>query len=83
MSSSRASAPQGGRANAKAQLDLAEPDIDFVRVGNGLGVPSRRVDTVEQPHRRPRQRAIAEPGPHLIEVVIPAETQAPAVAGHS
>ena len=74
--------PQAPGRNAKAQLDLRNPDIDFVEVGTGLGIPSRRVDTVEQ-LTAALDRAIADPGPHLIEVVIPAETQAPAVAGHS
>ncbi len=55
---------------ASAQLDLSGPDLDFVKLGNGFGVPSRRVDTAEELIDALR-RAIDEPGPHLVEVVIP------------
>jgi acetolactate synthase-1/2/3 large subunit len=55
---------------AKEQLDLAGPDLDFVQIAKGLGVPSVRVDTGEDLVAQ-LERAIAEPGPHLIEVVIP------------
>ena len=51
---------------AKAQLDLGNPDIDFVELGTGLGVASRRVDTAEQ-LTDALDEAIADPGPHLIE----------------
>jgi acetolactate synthase-1/2/3 large subunit len=64
----------GARAagpKAEAQLDLARPDIDFVRLGEGFGVPARRVDTGEDLVEA-LGRAIDEPGPHLVEVVIPA-----------
>jgi acetolactate synthase-1/2/3 large subunit len=65
----RVGAQQGG-PKAAAQLDLSGPDLDFVSIGNGLGVPSQRVDSGESLVDALR-RAIAEPGPHLIEVVIP------------
>ncbi|MDQ6604989.1 MAG: acetolactate synthase large subunit [Actinomycetota bacterium] len=55
---------------ANAQFDLSGPDLDFVKLGAGFGVSSRRVDTAEQLIDA-LQRAVAEPGPHLIEVVIP------------
>ena len=55
---------------AKAQLELGNPDLDFVELGNGLGVSSRRVDTGEQ-LTGALDEAIADPGPHLIEAVIP------------
>ncbi len=55
---------------AKAQLDLSTPDLDFVAIGKGFGIPAQRVDTSEALVDALR-RAIAEPGPHLIEVVIP------------
>jgi acetolactate synthase-1/2/3 large subunit len=55
---------------AGAQLDLSGPDLDFVELGKGFGVPSQRVDTAEQ-LTDALERAIAEPGPSLIEVVIP------------
>ncbi len=56
---------------AKALLDLGDPDIDFVKLGAGLGIASRRVDTAEQLNRA-LKRAIGDRGPHLIEAVIPA-----------
>jgi acetolactate synthase I/II/III large subunit len=55
---------------AKEQLDLAGPDLDFVRIASGLGVPSVRVDTGEDLVAQ-LERAVAEPGPHLIEAVVP------------
>ena len=56
---------------AQAQLELGSPDIDFVALGTGLGVSSRRVDTAEQ-FTGALKQAISDPGPHLLEAVIPA-----------
>jgi acetolactate synthase-1/2/3 large subunit len=56
---------------AKAQLQLGNPDLDFVNLGIGLGVASQRVTTGEQLVGALHQ-AIADPGPHLIEAVLPA-----------
>ena len=61
---------QGAGPKAKSQLDLAGPNLDFVALGNGMGVPSGRADSCEGLLEQ-LERAIAEPGPHLIEVVIP------------
>ena len=55
---------------ARAQLDLADTHLDFVHIGEGFGVPSVRVDTGEELNAA-LDRAITEPGPHLIEVVVP------------
>ena len=55
---------------AKAQVSLRGPDLDFVQLGAGLGVASCRVDTAEQ-LTGVLERAIADPGPHLVEAVIP------------
>ena len=55
---------------AKAQLELGNPDVDFVGLGAGLGISSRRVETGEQ-LTGALDQAIAEPGPHLIEALIP------------
>ncbi len=60
----------GGGEKARAQLDLSEPDLDFVKLAGGLGVPAERAETAEQ-LLRALERAIAEPGPHLIEVPVP------------
>jgi acetolactate synthase-1/2/3 large subunit len=61
---------QRGGPRAKEQLDLAGPDLDFVKIAAGLGVPAVRVDTGEDLVAQ-LERAVAEPGPHLIEVVVP------------
>jgi acetolactate synthase I/II/III large subunit len=61
---------QGAGRKAKSQLDLSEPALDFVQIGTGFGVSSRRVETAEQ-LTDALARAIPEPGPHLIEAVIP------------
>ena len=61
---------RGAGPKAKSQLDLAGPNLDFVALGNGMGVPSVRVDTCEELVSE-LERAVADPGPHLIEVVIP------------
>jgi acetolactate synthase-1/2/3 large subunit len=55
--------------SARSLLDLGKPDLDFVQLGAGLGIPSRRVDTGEQ-LAVALDEAIAEPGPHLIEAVL-------------
>jgi acetolactate synthase I/II/III large subunit len=55
---------------AKAQLDLGRPDVDFVEIAAGLGVSARRVDTAEQ-LTDAIEHAVGEPGPHLIEAVVP------------
>src|SRR3954469_2204040 len=61
---------QGGGPRAKQQLDLAGPNLDFVAIANGLGVPAVRAETSED-IASAFQRALAEPGPHLIEAVVP------------
>jgi acetolactate synthase-1/2/3 large subunit len=61
---------QRGGPKAKKQLDLAGPDLDFVQIATGLGVPSVRVESGEDLVAQ-LERAVAEPGPHLIETVVP------------
>jgi acetolactate synthase-1/2/3 large subunit len=55
---------------AKAQLLIGDPDIDFVAIATGLGVPAQRARDAED-FTTKLETAIAEPGPHLIEAVIP------------
>jgi acetolactate synthase-1/2/3 large subunit len=55
---------------AKALLDLGNPDLDFVALSRGFGVPSRRAETAEQ-LTAALEEAIGDPGPHLIEAVLP------------
>jgi acetolactate synthase-1/2/3 large subunit len=49
----------GDGARARALLDLGRPDLDFVALAAGMGVPGERVTTS------------AEPGPHLVEAMVP------------
>jgi acetolactate synthase-1/2/3 large subunit len=56
--------PQAGRL-----IGLTEPAIDWVSLARGLGVPGARVDRAEDLVRE-LERALAEPGPHLIEAVL-------------
>jgi acetolactate synthase I/II/III large subunit len=67
----RVGAERGG-AKAKSQLDLGGPNLDFVAIAHGLGVPGVRADTSEDLVAA-LERAAAEPGPHLIEAIVPSE----------
>jgi acetolactate synthase-1/2/3 large subunit len=51
-------------------LDLSDPTPDFTQLSAGLGVPASRVTTAAELDRALRQ-AYAEPGPHLIEAIVP------------
>lgn len=61
---------QSSGKTARSQLDLARPDLDFVQLARGMGVPAERVDTCEAFNVALRT-AFTEPGPHLIEAVVP------------
>jgi acetolactate synthase-1/2/3 large subunit len=60
-------------AGPKAQslLDLSNPDVDFVAIAHGFGVPATRASTAEELAAQ-FSAAIAEPGPHLIDAAVPA-----------
>lgn len=51
-------------------LDLSRPTMDFVKIAEGMGVPARRVTTAEE-FADALRAAFAEPGPHLIDAVVP------------
>ncbi|MBV9322011.1 MAG: acetolactate synthase large subunit [Mycobacterium sp.] len=59
-------------AGPKAQqlLDLTHPAMNFVKLSEGMGVPARRVTTAEE-FADALRTAFAEPGPHLIDAVVP------------
>ena len=57
-------------AKARAQLDLKGPRLDFCRLAQGMGVHAARADTAED-FCRALEYALAQPGPHLIEAVVP------------
>jgi acetolactate synthase-1/2/3 large subunit len=61
---------EGAGPKGRALLDLGNPDLDFVKLGTGLGVASRRAHTGEELSGA-LDEAIAEPGPHLIEAILP------------
>ena len=60
----------GASEKAKAQLDLRTPPIDFVRLGESMGVASRRATTTEA-FLAAFEYALNTPGPHLIEAIVP------------
>jgi len=66
---SRVGAKTGG-TKAKEMLDLSRPDIDFVSIAQGLGVPATRATTAEE-FTKQFERALATPGPALVEAMIP------------
>jgi len=55
--------------NALALTGFERPAPDWVALGRGFGVPAERVETAEA-LKTALQRALAEPGPHLIEAVL-------------
>ncbi len=60
-------AETGGKAGEL--LDLSRPNIDFVALATGMGVPATRATTCEELAEQLRA-AFAEPGPHLIEAIL-------------
>ena len=66
---SRVGAEAGG-PRAAAMLDLSRPELDFVALASGLGVPATRATTAEELTDQ-LERALGEEGPHLIEAVLP------------
>jgi acetolactate synthase-1/2/3 large subunit len=55
---------------AKSLLDLTHPDMDFVALAQGVGVPATRATTADE-FADQLARALATPGPTLIEALIP------------
>jgi acetolactate synthase I/II/III large subunit len=55
-------------------LDLSRPTMDFVKISEGMGVPARRVTTAEE-FADALRSAFAEPGPQLIDAVVPSITR--------
>ncbi len=64
----RVGAAEGGQ-RARDLLDLGRPDLDFVALATGMGVPASRVTTADELATQ-LGRALAEPGPHLIDAVL-------------
>jgi acetolactate synthase-1/2/3 large subunit len=55
---------------ARDMLDLGRPSIDFVHLARGMGLHAERADSAEQ-FSDELARALATPGPSLVEAVIP------------
>jgi acetolactate synthase I/II/III large subunit len=55
---------------AKAMLDISRPDLDFVALAQGMGVGATRATTAEEFNDQ-LARALATPGPTLVEAVVP------------
>jgi acetolactate synthase I/II/III large subunit len=69
MELQRVGAQASGDA-ARGLLDLSRPDLDFVALARGMGVPASRARTAGEFAVQLRE-ALAEPGPRLIEAVVP------------
>jgi acetolactate synthase I/II/III large subunit len=54
---------------ARSLLELTGPELDFVALAQGMGVPATRATTGEELVAALR-RAAAEDGPHLVEAVV-------------
>jgi len=65
----RVGADAGGPLSRRL-LDLTDPDLDFVSLSRGMGVPARRAETSEE-LTTALEESFAEPGPALIEVPLP------------
>ncbi len=59
----------GGGPRAAAMLDLSRPDLDFVSLAQGMGVPATRAETTEELCHQ-LARALVTEGPNLVDAVI-------------
>ena len=61
----------GGQPTAKtlSMLDLSRPDINWVEISEGMGVPATRATTAEEFHQQFAE-ALAHKGPRLIEAMV-------------
>jgi acetolactate synthase I/II/III large subunit len=57
------------RPGARSMTSLADPPLDWVALATGMGVPAARATTAGELGAELR-RALAEPGPHLVEMVL-------------
>ena len=54
---------------ARSMLDLGHPNLDFVALAAGMGVPAWRATTADE-FTEQLERALSEPGPALVEAVL-------------
>jgi acetolactate synthase I/II/III large subunit len=64
----RAGITEPGR-KARALTSLANPEIEWAKIAAGMGIPAVRVETAEMLCNQ-LERALGEPGPNLIEMLI-------------
>ncbi|MDX1572206.1 MAG: acetolactate synthase large subunit [Xanthomonadales bacterium] len=63
---------EGAGDKAKSQLDLSEPPIGFAALARSMGMSATSVSTAEG-FNKALQHALSEPGPHLIDAIVPSE----------
>jgi acetolactate synthase-1/2/3 large subunit len=61
----------GHGPRAESMLDLSNPDLDFTALARGMGVTATRATTADELVDQ-LGRALHEPGPHLVEAMLPA-----------
>jgi acetolactate synthase-1/2/3 large subunit len=54
---------------ALSLADIDHPELDWVSISSGMGVPAKSVNTAEG-LKKELERILAEPGPSLVEMVI-------------
>ena len=54
---------------ARSLTSLGNPNLDWVALAKGMGVPGVRVETAEALSKE-LERALAEPGPRMIEMLM-------------
>jgi acetolactate synthase-1/2/3 large subunit len=69
MELDRVGAVAGGE-KAKAMLDLHGPDLDFVALATGMGVPATRATTCED-FAEQLGAALSGRGPRVVEAIVP------------
>ena len=60
---------KAGLEGAKMHVEIGRPDLDWVRLANGMGVKASRATTAEEFNDQ-FDRALSGRGPHLIEAVL-------------
>ena len=72
MELARVGATEGGE-KAKEMLDISRPDLDFVNLARGMGIPGARVSraTTAEEFNEQFKAAVDAKGPSVIEAIVP------------
>ncbi len=70
MELGRVGAEAAAGEKARAMFDLHRPDLDFVALAQGMGLPATRATTAEELHDQ-LARSLATEGPSVIEAMVP------------